>query len=195
MWFLIPVWESVEMTEPLLDVQGLSVSFARPKGLIQVVENISFHVNEKEILCVVGESGSGKTVSLLSVLGLIDPLYSQVRGSAKFKGKELLNASERTLQHVRGRQIALISQDPMTAMTPVYSIGWQISEQLRAHYGLSKRAAHSRTVELLGEVGIPNPRVTAERYPHQLSGGLRQRAVIAMAVSCNPALIIADDGS
>lgn len=181
------------MTRPLLDVRDLSVSFASQKGLLKVVEEVSFQVNEQEILCVVGESGSGKTISLLSVLGLIDPLYSKVEGSVRFKGEEILNASQRVLRRIRGREIALISQDPMTALIPVHTIGWQIIEQLRAHTDLSARAAHARAIELLGEVGIPSPRTTVGRYPHQLSGGMRQRAVIAMALSCNPSLLIADE--
>jgi len=181
------------MTVPLLDVRGLSISFAGRNGPIGVIEDLSFQVNEQEILCIVGESGSGKTVALLSMLGLIDPLSSQVRGSALFKGKDILSASKETLRQIRGREIALISQDPMTAMTPVQTIGWQIVEQIRAHTDMSSRAAWKRAFELLGEVGIANPRMAADHYPHQLSGGMRQRAVIAMALSCNPSLLIADE--
>ncbi|MGV2130606.1 ABC transporter ATP-binding protein [Agrobacterium vitis] len=181
------------MLEPLLNVEGLDVSFGSQNGLLKVVENVSFHVNPGEILCIVGESGSGKTVSLLSVLGLIDPLTSRVAGSALFKGEEILGRSQKELRRIRGREIGFISQDPMTALTPVHTIGWQITEQLRTHTGLSNRAAWSRAIELLGEVGIPSPRQLVERYPHQLSGGMRQRAVIAMALSCNPALLIADE--
>lgn len=181
------------MTVPLLDVRGLSISFAGRDGPIGVIEDLSFQVNEQEILCIVGESGSGKTVALLSMLGLLDPLSSRVRGSALFKGKDILSASKEALRQIRGREIALISQDPMTAMTPVQTIGWQIVEQIRAHTDMSSRAAWKRAVELLGEVGIANPRMTANHYPHQLSGGMRQRAVIAMALSCNPSLLIADE--
>ena len=181
------------MTAPLLDVRGLSVSFASGNGTIGVIDDLSFQVNEDETLCIVGESGSGKSVALLSILGLLDPLSSRVGGSALFKGQDILRASQKALKDIRGRQIALISQDPMTAMTPVHTIGWQIVEQIRAHAGISSRAAWNRAVELLGEVGIANPRMAAERYPHQLSGGMRQRAVIAMALSCNPSLLIADE--
>lgn len=181
------------MTSPLLDVRGLSVSFASRNGPIGVIDDLSFQVNENETLCIVGESGSGKSVALLSMLGLLDPLSSRVRGSALFKGEDILRASQKTLQQIRGRQIALISQDPMTAMTPVHTIGWQIVEQIRTHANISSRAAWNRAIELLGEVGIASPRMVAEYYPHQLSGGMRQRAVIAMALSCNPSLLIADE--
>ncbi len=181
------------MPTPLLDVRGLSISFAGRNGPIKVIEDLSFQVNEQETLCIVGESGSGKTVALLSMLGLLDPLSSRVQGSASFKGTDILGASERTLRRIRGREIALISQDPMTAMIPVRTVGWQIVEQIQAHNGLSHRTAWNRAIELLGEVGIANPRMIAGQYPHQLSGGMRQRAVIAMALSCNPSLLIADE--
>lgn len=181
------------MTTPLLDVRGLSVSFAGRGGPIRVIDDLSFQVNEQETLCIVGESGSGKTVALLSMLGLLDPLSSRVEGSALFKGEDILCASKEKLRQIRGSQIALISQDPMTAMTPVHTIGWQIVEQIRTHNDISRRAAWNRAVELLGEVGIAKPRMIAECYPHQLSGGMRQRAVIAMALSCNPSLLVADE--
>ena len=181
------------MTAPLLDVRGLSISFAGRHGPIRVIEDLSFQVNEQETLCIVGESGSGKTVALLSILRLLDPFTSRVEGAARFKGQDILGAPQATLRRIRGREIALISQDPMTAMTPVHTIGWQIVEQIRTHTDLSRRAAWNRAVELLGELGIASPRQAAERYPHQLSGGMRQRAVIAMALSCNPSLLIADE--
>lgn len=181
------------MSAPLLDVRGLSISFAGRNGPINVIEDLSFQVNEQETLCIVGESGSGKTVALMSMLGLLDPLSSRVQGTASFKGKDILRASGQTLRQIRGREIALISQDPMTAMTPVHTVGWQIVEQIRTHTDMSSRAAWNRAVELLGEVGIANPRMIAGQYPHQLSGGMRQRAVIAMALSCNPSLLIADE--
>ncbi len=181
------------MTSPLLQVRDLSVSFASRKGQTAIIETLSFHVDEGETLCIVGESGSGKTVALMSMLGLLDPRSARVEGEALFKGRNMLQASERELQRIRGREIALISQDPMTALTPVHTIGWQIVEQIRTHTGLSRRAAEARALELLGEVGIARPRMVAEQYPHQLSGGMRQRVVIAMALSCNPSLLIADE--
>jgi peptide/nickel transport system ATP-binding protein len=177
----------------LLEVRGLSVSFRTERGLVCAVDNISFRIGEREIVGVVGESGSGKTVSLMSVMGLINDPNAVIEGSIVFKGRELHGLSKRALRSIRGREIAMIFQDPMTALTPVYTIGWQICEQLRAHNKMSKRAARQRAVELLDAVGIAHPAVTIDRYPHQLSGGMRQRAFIAMALSCNPSLLIADE--
>ncbi len=178
---------------PLLEVRGLSVSFRTRQGLVRAVDDVSFSVGEREIVGLVGESGSGKSVTVLAVLGLIAGPNAIVEGSIRFRGEELVGAAERRLRGLRGSAIAMIFQDPMTALTPVYSIGWQIVEQLRLHTDLSRAAARARAVELLAAVGIPDPRSTAERFPHQLSGGQRQRAMIAMALSCNPALILADE--
>ncbi len=177
----------------LLEVRGLSVSFRTERGILRAVDDVSFRVGEREILGVVGESGSGKTVSLMSVMGLINDPNAIIEGSIVFKGRELHGLSRRALRSIRGREIAMIFQDPMTALTPVYTIGWQIIEQLRAHNKLSKGAARLRAIELLDAVGIANPAVTIDRFPHQLSGGMRQRAFIAMALSCNPSLLIADE--
>jgi peptide/nickel transport system ATP-binding protein len=177
----------------LLEVRGLSVSFRTERGLVRAVDNVSFQIGEREIMGVVGESGSGKTVSLMSVMGLINDPNAVIEGSVVYKGRELRGLSKRALRAIRGREIAMIFQDPMTALTPVYTIGWQICEQLRAHNKMSRRAAHRRAVELLDAVGIAHPAVTIDRYPHQLSGGMRQRAFIAMALSCNPSLLIADE--
>ncbi|MFT9417403.1 ABC transporter ATP-binding protein [Acetobacter sp.] len=178
---------------PLLDVHNLCVSFTSRGQVIPIVENLSFSIGEQEILGLVGESGSGKSVTAMALMGLIDAPGVHVSGSARFKGQDLLGLSGRQMRALRGREIAMIFQDPMTAFTPVYTIGWQIDEQLRAHQNLSRRQARTRTVELLGEMGVPDPANTANRYPHQLSGGLRQRAMIAMALSCNPSLLIADE--
>jgi peptide/nickel transport system ATP-binding protein len=177
----------------MLQVRGLKVSFRSEHGLVRAVDDVSFDVREREILGVVGESGSGKTISLLSVMGLINDPNAVIEGSIVYKGRELLGLPQRELRHVRGKEIAMIFQDPMTALTPVYTIGWQIAEQVLTHNAVSKRAARQRAVELLNAVGIPNPEVSVDRYPHQLSGGMRQRAVIAMALSCNPSLLIADE--
>jgi peptide/nickel transport system ATP-binding protein len=177
----------------MLRVRGLKVSFRTEHGLVRAVDDVSFDVNEREILGVVGESGSGKTISLLSVMGLINDPNAVIEGSIVYKGRELVGLPQRALRHVRGKEIAMIFQDPMTALTPVYTIGWQIAEQVLTHNAVSKRAARDRAVELLTAVGIPNPEVSVDRYPHQLSGGMRQRAVIAMALSCNPSLLIADE--
>lgn len=178
---------------PLLEVQNLCVSFATRGQMIPIVENISFSIGEQEILGLVGESGSGKSVTAMALMGLIDAPGVHITGMARFKGQDLLAMSGKQLRTLRGQEIAMIFQDPMTAFTPVYTIGWQIDEQLRVHQKLSRRQARARTVELLGEMGVPDPLNTANRYPHQLSGGLRQRAMIAMALSCNPSLLIADE--
>ncbi|MBB4952178.1 peptide/nickel transport system ATP-binding protein [Agrobacterium vitis] len=177
----------------LLDVNGLSVSFATDHGMVKSVRDVSFTVREGEILSIVGESGSGKSVTLLSLLGLHDPKTTRVDGAVAFQGKRIMDMSAQQMRRIRGKEIGLISQDPMTALTPVYTIGWQIAEQIRAHEPISARAARLRAIELLGEVGLSNPGEAVDRYPHQLSGGMRQRAVIAMALSCNPALLVADE--
>ncbi|MFT8417800.1 MAG: ABC transporter ATP-binding protein [Acetobacter sp.] len=178
---------------PLLEVRDLCVSFTARGQAVPIVQNMSFTVGTQEILGLVGESGSGKSITALALMGLIDTPGVQITGSARFKGQDILGLSGRQLRALRGREIAMIFQDPMTAFTPVYTIGWQIDEQLRVHQNLPRRQARARTVELLGEMGVPDPANTANRYPHQLSGGLRQRAMIAMALSCNPSLLIADE--
>ncbi|MDQ0455245.1 ABC transporter ATP-binding protein [Rhizobium paknamense] len=177
----------------LLDVNGLSVSFATDRGFVRAVRDVSFSVREGEILSIVGESGSGKSVTLLSLLGLHDAKTTRVDGTVSFRGQRILELPASRMRRIRGKDIGLISQDPMTALTPVYTIGWQIAEQIRAHEAISARAARLRAIELLGEVGLSNPGEAVDRYPHQLSGGMRQRAVIAMALSCNPALLVADE--
>src|SRR5690242_20436687 len=177
----------------MLQVRSLKVSFRTEHGLVRAVDGVSFDVGEREIVGIVGESGSGKTISILSIMGLINDPNAVIEGSIVYKGRELIGLPQRELRRVRGEEIAMIFQDPMTALTPVYTIGWQICEQLRTHTDMSRRAARQRAVELLDAVGIPNPATAVERYPHQLSGGMRQRAVIAMALSCNPSLLIADE--
>ncbi|MDE1172812.1 MAG: ABC transporter ATP-binding protein [Parvibaculaceae bacterium] len=181
------------LPEPLLDVRDLRVSFRTEQGLVRAVDGVSFTVGHGEIVGMVGESGSGKTMSLLSVAGLINDPNAVIEGSIRFKGQELLGLSRKGWRHIRGNEIAVIFQDPMTALTPVYTIGWQIIEQIRVHNNISRRAARTRAIEMLEAVGIPHPHVQVDRYPHQLSGGMRQRAFIAMALSCNPALLIADE--
>jgi peptide/nickel transport system ATP-binding protein len=177
----------------MLSVRDLSVSFRTEDGPVAAVSGISFEVTEREILGVVGESGSGKSLSLLAVMGLINDPNAVVTGSIILRGRELIGLPPREMRKLRGREMAMIFQDPMTAMTPVYTIGWQIAEQIMAHEKIGKRSALARASDLLAEVNIPNPREALERYPHQLSGGMRQRAVIAMALSCNPSLLIADE--
>ncbi|MER9741667.1 ABC transporter ATP-binding protein [Mesorhizobium sp. M0187] len=177
----------------LLNVSGLSVSFETDSGLVRAVRDVSFQLSRKEILAIVGESGSGKTATVLSLLGLIDRSNGAVTGTVEFQDQDILKLSDRKLRRLRGPGIALIPQDPMTAMTPVYTVGWQIAEQIRAHEKIPLSSARRRAVELLGEVGFAKPSEIAGRYPHELSGGMRQRAIIAMSISSNPVLLIADE--
>jgi len=177
----------------MLSVRDLKVSFRTDDGLVRAIDGVSFDLAEGEILGVVGESGSGKTVSLLAVMGLINDPNAVIEGSIRYKGRELVGLPSRELRKLRGNEIAMIFQDPMTALTPVYTIGWQIAEQIQAHRRVTRSAALARVEELLAEVNFPNPHEAMSRYPHQLSGGMRQRAVIAMALSCNPALLVADE--
>jgi peptide/nickel transport system ATP-binding protein len=177
----------------MLAVRDLKVSFRTERGLVRAIDGVSLDVAEGEILGVVGESGSGKTLSLLAVMGLINDPNAVIEGSIVYRGRELVGLPSRAMREFRGREIAMIFQDPMTALTPVYTIGWQIVEQIEAHEKISRRAARQRAIDLLAEVNIANPTEAVDRYPHQLSGGMRQRAVIAMALSCNPALLIADE--
>lgn len=177
----------------MLSVRDLRVSFRTEQGLARAIDGVSFEISEGEILGVVGESGSGKTVSLLAVMGLINDPNAVIEGSIRYRGRELVGLANREMRKLRGSEIAMIFQDPMTALTPVYTIGWQISEQIVAHQKVNRRAAWDRAIALLSEVNIPKPEEAVHRYPHQLSGGMRQRAVIAMALSCNPALLIADE--
>jgi peptide/nickel transport system ATP-binding protein len=181
------------MPEPVLEVRDLSVSFRTEEGVVRAVDDLSLSLGQGEVLGIVGESGSGKTVSMLSVMRLIRDPNAIVEGQVLYRGRDLMTLSQREMRSVRGAEIAMIFQDPMTALTPVYRVGWQISEQLRAHEPMSARLARVRTVELLREVGIPNASRRADDYPHQFSGGMRQRVMIAMALSCNPSLLIADE--
>jgi peptide/nickel transport system ATP-binding protein len=181
------------VADPILQISNLSIDFRTRNGLVRAVNQLSFQIAAGEILGLVGESGSGKTISMLASVGLINDPNAIISGSIRYKGRELIGLSNRALQKIRGPEIAMIFQDPITAMTPVHTIGWQITEQIRAHEKLSARAARSRAIELLGTMGIPSPAEQFHRYPHQLSGGLRQRAMIAMALSCNPSLLIADE--
>ena len=181
------------MPEPILDVRDLSVRFTTRQGVVTAVDRLSFTVGAGEVLGIVGESGSGKTVTVLSVLRLLTDANVQIEGQVLFRGKDLLALPEAQLRSVRGREIAMIFQDPMTALTPVYTVGWQIAEQLRAHRKMTRQEARRRSIELLAEVGIPNPDRRVDEYPHEFSGGMRQRVMIAMALSCNPSLLIADE--
>ena len=177
----------------LLDVRNLCVSLTSGAKTTLIVDHVSFTLNTHETLGLVGESGSGKSMTALALMGLIDAPNLHVSGSIFFKGQDLLTLSEKDLRRLRGKEIAMIFQDPMTAFTPVYTIGWQIDEQIRAHEKLTRKQARARSLELLADMGVPDPARTADRYPHQLSGGLKQRAMIAMALSCRPSLLIADE--
>ncbi len=177
----------------ILEVTNLRVSFRSERGLVRVLDGVSFTVDEGEVLGIVGESGSGKTMTVLAVMGLITDPNAVIEGSIKFRGRELVGMKPREMRQLRGKDIAMIFQDPMTALTPVYTIGWQIAEQILTHQKVSKAQAWQRAIDLLAEVGIPKPEEAVHRYPHQLSGGMRQRAVIAMALTCNPALLVADE--
>jgi len=181
------------MPEPLLEVRDLHVSFRTESGLVRAVDGLSFSIALGEVLGIVGESGSGKTVSMLAVMRLIRDPNAIMQGQVLYRGRDLMQLGQKEMRDVRGREIAMIFQDPLTALTPVYTVGWQIEEQLRTHRSLTRSQAHARAVELMSEVGIPNAARRVDDFPHQFSGGMRQRVLIAMALSCNPSLLIADE--
>lgn len=187
------------MTQPLLEVRDLRVDFRSDMGLVSAVSGISFSVSRGETLVIVGESGSGKSVTSLAVMGLIPQPPGRIAGGEILfhardgRQHDLTKADARTMQRLRGAEIAMIFQEPMTALNPVYTIGAQIIETIRLHEPLSRRAARVRAIEMLALLGVPEPARRFEAYPHELSGGLRQRAMIAMALSCNPSLLIADE--
>jgi len=178
----------------ILDVRNLKTHFHTLEGVIHAVNGVSFSLKEGETLGIVGESGCGKSVSMHSVLGLIpQPPGKIVQGTAEFLGEDLLSMSPAGMRGIRGKQIGMVFQDPMTSLNPVMPIGSQVGESMREHLGLSKIAARERTVELLNLVGIPGARNRLDDYPHQFSGGMRQRVMIAMALSCGPQILIADE--
>ncbi|MEY4616870.1 MAG: hypothetical protein RJB66_1830 [Pseudomonadota bacterium] len=179
--------------EPILRVENLETTFTLREGSFRAVNGISYHINAAEILGIVGESGSGKTVTSYSLLKLIEPPGKITGGKIFFKGRDLLQLHDVEMQDVRGKEIAIIFQEPSTALNPILSIGFQIDEQILRHENVSKKEARHRSIDLLKLVGIPNPEERYHQYIHQLSGGMRQRAMIAMALSCNPSLLIADE--
>lgn len=181
------------MAEKLLEVQDLSVTFNTRAGLVRAVNNLNFSIERGQTLGIVGESGSGKSVSMSAVMGLVRDSNATVTGDVRFNGVNLLTQSNQQMQSIRGREIAMVFQDPMTALTPVYTVGWHIIEQIRLHSQISPAEARARAIEVLDEVGIPDPARRVDQYPHEFSGGMRQRAIIAMALSLNPALLIADE--
>jgi oligopeptide/dipeptide ABC transporter ATP-binding protein len=179
---------------PLLRVRDLNVTFSTDAGLLPAVDNLSFDVYSGETLALVGESGSGKSVTALSILGLIDPQRGRVRAAQiEFEGRDLLSLSAAELRAIRGNRIAMVFQDPMSSLNPVYTLGTQISEPLIWHLGFSAEQARAEAIVLLDRVNIPDPRRRVDEYPHQLSGGMRQRAMLAMALACRPSLLIADE--
>ena len=181
------------MAERLLEVKDLSVHFATEDGIVRAVDGVSFELERGKVLGIVGESGSGKSVTALTIMGLTRDVNSRFDGEVVYRGRNLVQASDVEMQDYRGNEIGMIFQDPMTSLNPVYRIGEQIVEAIQTHEKVDRRAARNRAVELLRQVGIPNPESRVDDFPHQFSGGMRQRAMIAMALSCNPAILIADE--
>ncbi|MDW5596995.1 ABC transporter ATP-binding protein [Conexibacter stalactiti] len=181
------------MTAPLLEVRDLRVRFDGDDGSVSAVNGVSFAVAPGEALALVGESGSGKSVSMLSVMGLLPPVARVEAGEVLWRGRDLLRLSERELQGVRGREVAMVYQDPQSSLNPALTVGTQLTMVLRHHLGLGRRAARARAAELLALVGIPEPQRRLDEYPHRFSGGQRQRILIALALACDPRLLIADE--
>jgi oligopeptide/dipeptide ABC transporter ATP-binding protein len=181
------------MAEPLLEVKGLKVRFATEDGVVRAVDGVDFQLERGKVLGIVGESGSGKSVTAMTLLGLTRGQNAAFEGEVIYKGQNLLTMPESGLRDVRGDEIAMIFQDPMTSLNPVYRIGVQIVEAIVAHESISKKQARRRAIDLLKQVGIPNAAERIDTYPHELSGGMRQRVMIALALSCNPDIVIADE--
>ena len=183
-----------EMNEPLLSVRDLRTYFHTDTGVVRAVDGVSFDISAGEVLGIVGESGSGKSITAMSILGLIPIPPGRIEsGQIMWKGKDLLRASESELRKIRGKEISMIFQDPMTSLNPVYTIGNQIEEMIRTHQSVSKAKAKAKTIDMLKLVGIPRAEQRMDDYPHQFSGGMRQRAMIAMALACEPELLICDE--
>jgi peptide/nickel transport system ATP-binding protein len=181
------------LAEPLLEVKNLRVHFPTEDGLVKAVDGVSFSVAPGETLGVVGESGSGKSVSFLTVMGLVTRREARISGQVLFRGQDLLKLPEEEMRHIRGAKISMIFQDPLTALNPVHRVGNQIAEVFEVHRGMGKKEALEEAINLLSLVNIPKPRERARQYPHEYSGGMRQRAMIAMALALNPDLLIADE--
>jgi peptide/nickel transport system ATP-binding protein len=182
------------MTERLLDVQGLVTEFKRGSSHIRAVSDVSFHINRREVVGLVGESGCGKSVTSLSLMRLLKDTPGRISGGkVLFEGRDLVKLPEKEMRHIRGNEIAMIFQEPMTSLNPVLRIGKQLEEPLTVHLGLSRSQARERAIDLLRQVGIPRAEEVIHDYPHQLSGGMRQRVMIAIAIACKPKLLIADE--
>ena len=179
--------------DPVLEVEDLRVSFGTRRGRAEVVNGVTYDLHPGETVALVGESGSGKSVSSLALLGLLPTPPARVEGSIRLEGQQLVGASDDALRNVRGNDIAMIFQDPMTSLNPVMPIGRQVTEGMRLHLGLSAKEARDRAVDLLTRVGIPSPEKRLEDYPHQFSGGMRQRVMIAIGLACDPTVLIADE--
>jgi len=178
----------------LLEVKDLKTTFMSAAGLVRAVDGVSWDIKLGETVALVGESGCGKSVTALSIMQLVAPPTGRIEsGQVLFKGRDLLELSEAEMRHVRGREIAMVFQEPMTSLNPVLTIGRQLTEGLEIHLNMTRAEAEARAVELLGMVGIPDPKRRLAQYPHQFSGGMRQRMMVAMALACNPALILADE--
>lgn len=176
----------------LLEIRALNIAFRTSTTPLKVVGNLSFDVNESEVFGLVGESGCGKSLTALSIMGIL-PSTAYAEGSINFKGTDLLKLDTESMRRLRGMEMAMIFQEPMTSLNPVLTVGYQIAEVMTTHLGLSKRDAFDRALELLRDVKIPSPEIRIKEYPHQMSGGMRQRVMIAMAIACNPSLLIADE--
>jgi len=182
------------MNEPILHIQGLTTQFMTRLGLVTAVDHVRLAIAPEETVCVVGESGSGKSVMALSVMGLLPKPHGKItEGRIDFQGRDLTRLSPGEMKQIRGNRISMIFQEPMTSLNPVFTTGFQIAEVLRKHRGMTGKQAREEAIEMLGLVGIPEPRKRAGDYPHQLSGGMMQRVMIAMALSCHPILMIADE--
>src|SRR5438309_4636631 len=181
------------MAERLLEVKDLHVHFHTEDGIVRAVDGVSFELERGKVLGIVGESGSGKSVTAMTLLGLTRDVNTRFQGEVLYKGRDLLELPETAMQDFRANELGMIFQDPMTSLNPVYRIGEQIVEAIRSHESVDKRTARARTIELLRQVGIPNPESRVDSFPHEFSGGMRQRAMIAMALSCNPSVLIADE--
>ena len=180
-------------TTPLLSVEALQIHFKTPSGVLRAVDGLSFQVHANETVAIVGESGCGKSVTSLAIMGLVPSASGRVSGEIKLNGVDLLQLSERQMRAIRGNEISMIFQEPMTSLNPVMRVGWQIAENIMLHQTSTRQRAFRQAVDLIRSVGIPDAERRAHEYPHQLSGGMRQRIMIAMALACNPTLLIADE--